>query len=96
MGAHAALRRRAAGAGAAAGQPVLGLARQRSALQARGGRAQVMDGSFADAKEMVGGFFLTDCDSRAGALDIAARCPAAQWATVEVRALGPCFDDAIK
>ncbi len=55
-----------------------------------------MDGSFADAKEMVGGFFLTDCDSRAGALDIAARCPAAQWATVEVRALGPCFDDAIK
>ncbi len=65
-------------------------------VQARGGRAQVIDGPFAEAKEMVGGFFLIDCDSRAEALDIAARCPAAQWATVEVRALGPCFDDAIQ
>ena len=61
-------------------------------VHARGERAQVLDGPFAEAKEMVGGFFLIDCESRAEALDIAARCPAAQWAAVEVRALGPWGD----
>ena len=31
------------------------------------------------------------CDDREQALALAAECPAAQWATVEVRELGPCF-----
>ena len=56
-----------------------------------GGRAHVLDGPFAEAKEMVGGFFLLDNVSREEALAIAARCPAAAWATVEVRETGPCF-----
>jgi hypothetical protein len=55
------------------------------------GRAQVLDGPFAEAKEMVGGFFLLDVESRDEALAIAAECPAAEWATVEVRAVGPCY-----
>ena len=55
------------------------------------GRPQVLDGPFAEAKEMVGGFFLLDVDSRDEALAIAAQCPAAEWATVEVRAVGPCY-----
>lgn len=57
----------------------------------RNGRAQVIDGPFAEAKEMVGGFFLLDGGTREEALAIAAQCPAAEWATVEVRAVGPCF-----
>jgi hypothetical protein len=40
---------------------------------------------------MVGGFFLVDCATREEAIAIAGRCPAAEWATMEVRALGPCF-----
>jgi hypothetical protein len=55
------------------------------------GKAQVLDGPFAEAKEMVGGFFLVNCATREQALEIAARCPAAEWATLEVRATGPCF-----
>ena len=55
------------------------------------GRARVVDGPFAEVKEMVGGFFLLDCATREEALAVAAQCPAAEWATVEVRALGPCF-----
>jgi hypothetical protein len=51
----------------------------------------VIDGPFAEAKEMVGGFFLVDCETREEAVAIAAQCPAAQWCTVEVRALGPCY-----
>lgn len=58
----------------------------------RGGRAQVLDGPFAEAKEMVGGFFLLNCENREEALAIAARCPAAQWCSVEVRATAPCYE----
>jgi hypothetical protein len=57
----------------------------------RDGRARVVDGPFAEVKEMVGGFFLLDCATREEALAVAAQCPAAEWATVEVRAVGPCF-----
>ena len=60
-------------------------------VEVRAGRTQVVDGPFAEAKEMIGGFFLVDCASRDEAVALAARCPAAQWATVEVRSLGPCF-----
>ena len=62
-----------------------------SRLQVRAGKAHVVDGPFAEAKEMVGGFFLIDVPTREDAVAIARECPAAEWATVEVRELGPCF-----
>jgi hypothetical protein len=62
-----------------------------SRVQVRGGRAQVLDGPFAEAKEMVGGFFLLNCRTREEALAIAQACPAAEWATVEVRGTAPCY-----
>lgn len=55
------------------------------------GKARFVDGPFAEAKEMVGGFFMVNVDSRDEAIALAAECPAAEWATVEVRALAPCF-----
>jgi len=64
-------------------------------IQVRDGRAQTLDGPFAEAKEMVGGFFLLDCASRDQALALARQCPAAEWATVEVRSTGPCFADLL-
>jgi len=57
---------------------------------ARGGKPVVLDGPFAEAKEIVGGFFLLDVATRDEAVAIARECPAAGWATVEVRELGPC------
>jgi hypothetical protein len=60
-------------------------------LQIRGGAPRVIDGPFAEAKEMVGGFFLVDVATRDEALALARECPAAQWATVEVRETGPCY-----
>ena len=62
-----------------------------SRLQVRNGRQAIVDGPFSEAKEMVGGYFLLDCATRDEAVAIAAECPAAQWATVEVREFGPCF-----
>jgi hypothetical protein len=63
-------------------------------VQVRSGRAQVVDGPFVEAKEMVGGFFLVDCATREQAIALAEECPAAEWCTVEVRAVAPCFDDS--
>lgn len=57
----------------------------------RNGSTHLRDGPFTEAKEMVGGFFLLDCATREEALAIAAECPAAAWASVELRATGPCF-----
>ena len=61
-------------------------------VEVRGGKPRVIDGPFAEAKEMVGGFFLVDCNTREEAVALAAECPAAAWATVEVRALAPCYE----
>jgi hypothetical protein len=60
-------------------------------VKVRGGGPSVVDGPFAESKEMIGGFLLLTCETRSQAIDIAQACPAARWATVEVRELGPCF-----
>lgn len=65
--------------------------RDATRVKVNAGRPQVMDGPFAEAKEMVGGFFLLECASREEALAIARECPAAEWATVEVRETAPCY-----
>lgn len=61
-------------------------------VEVRGGASRVVDGPFAEAKEMIGGFFLLDCETRDEAIAIAKQCPAAEWCTVEVRALAPCYE----
>ena len=61
-------------------------------VHVRGGKRTLIDGPFAEAKEIVGGFFLLDCATKAEAIAIASECPAAAWATVEVREIGPCYD----
>jgi hypothetical protein len=61
-------------------------------LNMRAGKRSVTDGPFTESKEMIGGFFLLDCATREQALSFAAECPAAQWATIEVREVGPCYD----
>jgi hypothetical protein len=60
-------------------------------VRLQGEQASIVDGPFAEAREMVGGFFLLTCSTREEAIAIARQCPAARWATVEVRELGPCF-----
>jgi len=61
-------------------------------LSVRGGKRLVVDGPFTEAKELVGGFFLLNVKSREAALALAAECPAAEWATIEVRETGPCYE----
>lgn len=65
-------------------------------VRKRKGKVTAVDGPFAEAKEIVGGFFLLNCPTRAEALAIAHECPAIEWATVEVRELGPCWNEALR
>ncbi|MHB8415359.1 MAG: YciI family protein [Acidiferrobacteraceae bacterium] len=55
------------------------------------GTPQLRDGPFAEAREMVGGFYLIDCADRDEAIAIAQTCPAAHFASVEVRECAPCY-----
>ena len=61
-------------------------------LNVRAGRPSVVDGPFTESKEFIGGFFLLDCGTREQALAFAGQCPAAEWASIEVREVGPCYE----
>jgi len=61
-------------------------------VRVNAGKATLTDGPFMEAKEMVGGFFLLTCKTREEALEIAKQCPAAEWCTVEVREVAPCYE----
>jgi len=61
-------------------------------LKLEAGQKRVVDGPFAESKELIGGFFLLKCDTREQALSYAGECPAVEWASIEVRETGPCYD----
>lgn len=65
-------------------------------IRKRNGKTTAIDGPFAEAKEIVGGFFLLNCATKAQAVALAEACPAAEWATVEVRELGPCWNETMR
>jgi hypothetical protein len=49
------------------------------------GQTLTSDGPFAETKELLGGFFLLECESHERAVEIAARVPEAELGLVEVR-----------
>jgi hypothetical protein len=54
-------------------------------IEPRGGKTLVIDGPFAEAKEIVGGYAVVRVPGRADAIELAKRYPHAKWGTVEVR-----------
>ena len=56
------------------------------------GKAQVLDGPYADSKEQLGGYYLIDVPDLDAALSWAARCPAAGHGVVEVRPIWSMSD----
>jgi len=50
-----------------------------------GGRPKVADGPFAEAKEVVGGYWMIQVRSREEAIEWAKRCPASENEVIEVR-----------
>ena len=50
-----------------------------------GGKPKVTDGPFAEAKEVLGGYWMIQVKSKAEAIEWASRCPASENETIEVR-----------
>ncbi len=50
-----------------------------------GGRPKVTDGPFAEAKEVLGGYWMIQVDSKEEAIEWAKRCPASGNEIIEVR-----------
>lgn len=60
----------------------------------RGGKASVTDGPFAEAKEVIGGYWMIQVRSRAEAIEWASRCPAEDGDVIEIRQLFETSDFA--
>lgn len=54
-------------------------------VRVRNGSIEASDGPFTDSKEQIAGYALIDCKDLDHALEIAAKVPAAQSGSVEVR-----------
>jgi hypothetical protein len=50
-----------------------------------GGKPQVTDGPFSEAKEVLGGYWMIDVRSKEEAIEWAKRCPASENEVIEVR-----------
>lgn len=56
-------------------------------LRVREGKTLITDGPFAETHEQLGGYFLLNCQDLDEALAWAAKIPAAQYGSIEVRPL---------
>jgi hypothetical protein len=50
-----------------------------------GGKPKVTDGPFAEAKEVLGGYWMIDVKSKEEAIEWAKRCPGGENETIEIR-----------
>jgi hypothetical protein len=58
-------------------------------VQVRDGETIFTDGPFAETKEVVGGYFVIDCDNLDQAIELAQRVPVASKGSVEIRPYAP-------
>lgn len=72
-------------AGVLAGGSQLAPTRDATTVRVRRDETLVTDGPYAEVKEVLGGYFLLECESMEEALEWAARIPAADHGAVEVR-----------
>jgi len=56
-----------------------------TSIRVREGKRLVTDGPFAETREQLGGYYLINARDLDEAIEIAAKIPAGQWGTVEVR-----------
>ena len=58
-------------------------------VRIRDGERRVLDGPFAESKEVIAGYFVIEAPGRDAAVAIASRCPNAEFGSVEVREIVP-------
>jgi hypothetical protein len=60
-----------------------------STVRVRNGKVSVVDGPFAETKEILAGFYLIDARDMEEAVQLASRIPPAQVGSIEVRPIRP-------
>jgi hypothetical protein len=58
----------------------------------KGGKPSVVDGPFAEAKELIGGYWIIQVKSKEEAVEWARRCPATEGDIIEVRQIHELSD----
>lgn len=58
-------------------------------VRVREGRQRVVDGPFAESKEVIAGYMILEVADMAAAVELALRCPNAEFGSVEVREIVP-------
>ena len=58
-------------------------------VRTREGRQRVLDGPFAESKEVIAGYLIIEAADLEAAVAVAARCPNAEFGSVEVREIVP-------
>jgi hypothetical protein len=85
LGAHAALNEELAASGELIVTEALADTALARRVSVREGRTITSDGPFAEAKEILAGFYLVECESIDRAVELAARMPEAPIGEIEVR-----------
>ena len=62
-------------------------------VRVRDKKAVVLDGPYAETQEQLGGYYMIDVPTIEDAVEWAAKCPAAQFGTIEVRPIWPTGRD---
>jgi hypothetical protein len=58
-------------------------------IRTRDGEQRILDGPFAESKEVIAGYFMIEAPDLDAAVQIASRCPNAEFGSVEVRETVP-------
>lgn len=58
-------------------------------IRIRDGKTRILEGPFAESKEVIAGYFLIEAPDLDAAVAIAAKCPNAEFGSVEVREIVP-------
>ena len=54
-------------------------------VRAHNGKRTITDGPFAETKEFLGGFYMIETPTLDEAIELAGKCPAAKYGSIEVR-----------
>jgi hypothetical protein len=80
---------RAAGAGTLVHTERLRSDEEASRIRGKAGQPQVTDGPFVETKELLGGYYVIECDTKDAAIEWAKKIPLPEGRSVEVRPIWP-------
>ena len=60
-----------------------------SRMRFKAGQRQVTDGPFTETKEILGGFYLIECDTKSEAIEWAKKIPLREGGSIEIRPVWP-------